>query len=104
MVDRPNNLSSTIVLLACILPSSKLGDNDSASMAPGCGSNGKDNKVELPYLMLSLPPTVVAMSPPGRTSAPLAVAGYMARVAGGFGSVVLFLVALAGVRCSKWLL
>jgi hypothetical protein len=27
----------------------------------------------------------------------------MARVAGGFCSVVLFLVALAGVLCSKWL-
>ncbi len=93
--------SSTIVLLALILPSSKLRDNNGAYVATGCGSNGEDNKVELPYSMLSLPPTVVAMSPPDLTLAPLAVAGCTATAAGGFGSVVLFLVALAGVPCSK---
>ena len=92
---------TTVVLLALIFPSSKLIDNNGASVAPGCGGDGKINKVELPYSMLSLPPMVVAMSPPGRTSALLAVAGCMARVAGGFGSVVLFLVALVGVLCSK---
>jgi hypothetical protein len=93
--------SSTVVLLTLILPSSKLRDNKGASMAPGCCGDGKDNKVELPYLMLSLPPTGIAMYPLVGTLAPLAVAGCMARVVGGFGSVVLFLVALAGVPCSK---
>jgi hypothetical protein len=57
-------LLSTVVLLALILPSSKLRDNKGASVAPGRGGNGKDNNVELPYLMLSLPPMVIAMSPP----------------------------------------
>ncbi len=95
--------SLTVVLLALILLSSKLRDNNGASVAPGHGSDGKNNKVELPYLTLSLPPTVIAMSPPGGTLAPLAVAGCMARAVGGFGSVVIFLVALAGVPCSKWL-
>jgi hypothetical protein len=93
--------SSTVVFLALILPSSKLRDNNGASVAPGCGGDGKDNKLELPYLMLSLPPRVITMSPPGGTLAPLVVAGCMARAAGGFGSVVLFLVELAGVQCSK---
>jgi hypothetical protein len=51
--------------------------------------------------MLSLPPIVVTMSPLDGTSARLVVAGCTATVAGGFGSVVLFLVALAGVLCSK---
>ncbi len=92
---------STVVLLALILPSSKLRDNNSASGAPCRGGNSKDNKVELPYLMLSLPPTVVAMSPLVGILAPLAVAGCMATAAGRFGSVVLFLVASAGVPCLK---
>ncbi len=95
--------SSTVVLLALFLPSSKLRDNNDASVAPGRGDNGKDNKVELPYSTLSLPPMVVAMSPPGRASAPLAVVGCTATAAGGFGSVVLFLVALVGMLCSKQL-
>jgi hypothetical protein len=64
------------------------------------GSNGKDNMAELPYLMLTLPPTV-AMSPPDRTLASVAVAGCMATAAGGFGSVVFFVVVLVGVLCSK---
>jgi hypothetical protein len=92
---------STIVLLALILLSSKLRDNDGASAATGRGSNGIDNKVQLPYLTLSLLPTVVTMSPPDGTLALLAVAGCMATAAGGFGSVVLFAVTLAGVPCSK---
>ncbi len=54
---------STIVLLALILPSSKLRDNNDAFVAPGCSGNGKDNEVELPYFTLSLPPTVIAISP-----------------------------------------
>jgi hypothetical protein len=54
---------STVVLLALILLSIKLRESDGASVAQGRGSNCKDNKVELPYLMLSLPPRVVAMSP-----------------------------------------
>ncbi len=53
----------TVVLLALILPSSKLRDNDGASAASGSGGSGKDNMVKLPYSTLSLPPTVVAMSP-----------------------------------------
>jgi len=56
---------STVVFLALILLSSKLRDNDGASVATGCGSNSKDNKVELSYSMLSLPPTFVAMPSPG---------------------------------------
>ncbi len=92
---------STVVLLALILLSSKLRDNDGASVATGRGGDGKDNKVKLPYLTLSLPPTVIAMSPLDGTLALLAVAGCMATVAGGFGSVMLFLVALVGVPCSK---
>ncbi len=59
--------------------------------------------VELPYLRLTLPPTVVAMFPADGTSALLAVAGCMMTVVGGFGSAVLFAVLLAGVLCSKWL-
>ncbi len=94
---------STIVLLALIMLSSTLRDNNGASVAAGHGGNGEDNKVELPYSMLSLTPMVIAMSPLDGTSAPLAVAGCMATAAGGFGSVVLFVVALAGVPCSKWL-
>jgi hypothetical protein len=92
---------STVVLLALNLLSSKLRDNDAASVATGRGGNSKDNKVESSYLMLSLSPTVVAMPPPDGTLAPLAVAGCMATVAGGFGSVALFAVALAGVLCSN---
>jgi hypothetical protein len=72
-------------------------------MATGRDGNSKDNKVELPYSMLSLPPMVLAMSPLDGTSAPLTVAGCMATAAGQFGSVVLFTVALAGVLCLKWL-
>ncbi len=49
--------------------------------------------------MLSLLPTVIAMSPPDKKLASLAVAGCMATVAGGFGSIVLFVVVLAGVPC-----
>jgi hypothetical protein len=102
MVINPCNfIVNHCVMLALIFLSRKLRDNNSASVAPGRGGDGKDNKVELPYSTLSLLPTVVAMSPLGRTSAPLAVAGYMARAAGRFGSVVLFLVALAGALCSK---
>ncbi len=92
-----------VVLLALILPFRKLIDNDGASAATGGGSNGKDNMVELPYSMLSLSPTVIAMSPPDRTLTPLAVAGCTATATGGFGSIVLFAVALVGVPCSKWL-
>jgi hypothetical protein len=55
---------STIVLLTLILLSSKLRDNNGVSVAPGCGGNSEINKVELSYLTLSLPPMVVAMSPP----------------------------------------
>ncbi len=56
---------STVVLLALILPSRKFRDNNSASAAASGGSNGEDNMVKLPYLVLSLLPTVIAMSPPG---------------------------------------
>ncbi len=94
---------STVVLLVLILPSSKLGDNNGASVATGGGGDGEDNMVELPYSTLSLPPTVVAMSPPDGISAPLAVAESIATVAGGFGSFVLIAVALVRVPCSKWL-
>jgi hypothetical protein len=94
---------STLVLLALVLPSSKLRDIDCASMAPGGSGEGKDNMAKLPYSLLTLPPMVGAMSPLGGTSTLLAVAGCTATAAGGFGSVVLFAVALAGVPCSKWL-
>ncbi len=40
---------STVVLLALISPSSKLRDNNGASVAPGRSGNGTDNKIELPY-------------------------------------------------------
>jgi hypothetical protein len=53
----------TIVLVALILLSSKLGDNNCVSVATGRGGNSKDNKVELSYLTLSLLQTVVAMPP-----------------------------------------
>jgi hypothetical protein len=96
-------LPSTVVLLALILLSSKLRDNNGAFVATGRVSNSKDNKVELLYLMLSLPPMVVAMPPLDETSAPLVVSGCTATAVGGFGSVVLFAVLLAGVLCSKWL-
>ncbi len=43
---------SAVVLLALIFLSSKLRDNNDASMATDCGSNRKENKVELSYLML----------------------------------------------------
>jgi hypothetical protein len=46
---------------------------------------------------------VVSRSPPGGTLAPLAVAGCTVKAVGGFGSVVLFLVELVGVPCSKQL-
>jgi hypothetical protein len=92
---------STIVLLALDLASSKLRDFDSTSTAAGGGGDGEDNMAKLPYLMLTLLPMVGAMSPPDRTLASLAVAGCTATVAGGFGYVVLFAVALAGVPCSK---
>jgi hypothetical protein len=91
----------TVVLLALILPSSKLRDNNCASVATGRGGDGKDYKLELPYSMLSLLPMVIAMSPLGKTLAPLVVAGCMATATGRFGSVVSFAVALAGVPCSK---
>ncbi len=91
----------TVVLLVLILPSRNLRDNDGASAATGGSGDGKDNMVELPYLTLSLLPTVVAMSPPDGTSALLAVAGCTATAVGGFISVVLFVVALVGVLCSK---
>jgi hypothetical protein len=91
------------MLLALILLSSKLRDNNGASVATGRGGNSKDDKLELSYLTLSLPPTVVAMPPPDGTSALLAVAGCMATAAGGFGSVALFAVTLVGVLCSIWL-
>jgi hypothetical protein len=55
----------------------------------------------LPDLTLSLPPTVVAMSPLDRTLASLVVAGYMVTAAGRFASVVLFVIALAEVLCPK---
>jgi hypothetical protein len=92
---------STGKFLALILPSSKLRDNDGTSVVTGRGGDSGNNKVEIPCLTLSLPLTVVAMSPPDRTSAPLAVAGCTATAAGGFGSVVLFVVALGGVPCLK---
>ncbi len=91
----------TVVLLALMLLSSKLRDNKGASVATGCGGNSKDNKLELSYSTLSLPPTVVAMPPPDGTLAPLVVAGCTATAAGGFGSVALIVVALARVPCSK---
>jgi hypothetical protein len=90
----------TVVFLALIFPSSKLRDKDGASGAAGGGGNGEDDMVELPYSTLSLPPSVIAMSPDG-TSASLVVAGCTATAASGFGSVVLFVVALAGVLCPK---
>jgi hypothetical protein len=93
--------ASTIVLLALVLPSSKLRDIDGVSAATGGGGDGKDNMAKLPYFMLTLPPTVSAMSPPDGTLALLVVAGRTVTAAGGFGSVVLFAVALAGVLCSK---
>ncbi len=64
----------TVVLLALILLSSKLRDNNIASMATGCSGNSNDNKVDLSYLTVSLLPTVVAMPPPDGTLAPFAVA------------------------------
>ncbi len=94
------NSQSTVVLLVLILMSSKLRDNEGASVATGRGGNSKDNKVELSYWTLSLPPTVVPIPPPDGTSAPLMVAGCTATAAGGFGSVALFAAALAGVQCS----
>ncbi len=94
----------TIVLLALIFLSSKLRDHNGASVATGRGSNSKDNKVELSYSMLSLPPMVVTMPPPDGTLARLAVAGCTATAAGRFGSVALLAVALAEVPCSKRLL
>ncbi len=93
----------TVVLLALNFLSSKLRDNNGDSVATGCGGNSKDNKVELSYSTLSLPPTVFAMPPPDGTLAPFAVAGCKGTAAGRLGSVVLFAVALAGVLCSKWL-
>ncbi len=89
------------MLLALILPSRKLSDNNGTSAAAGGGGDRKDNMVKLPLLMLSLPPTVAAMSPPDGTLASLAVAGCTTTAAGRFGSVVLFAVALAGVPCTK---
>jgi hypothetical protein len=83
------------------LLSSKLRDNNGASVATGRSGNSKDNKVELSYLMLSLPPMVVAMPPLDGSLALLAVAGCRSTAAGRFGSVVLFAVALAGVPCFK---
>ncbi len=94
---------STIVLLALILLSSKLRDNNGASVAAGNSGEGKDNMAELPFSMLSLPPTVIAMSPLYGSLALLAVAESTATVVGGFGSVVLFAAALAGVLYHKWL-
>jgi hypothetical protein len=91
----------TVVLLEPIFLSSKLRDNDGASIATGRGSNSKDNKVELSYSTLSLLPTAIAMPPLDGTLAPLAVTGCTATSAGGFGSVALFVVALAGVLHSK---
>ncbi len=91
---------TTVVLLVLVLPSSKLRDIDSAFTAAGGGSDGKDNMAKLPYSTQTLPPTVGAMSPSDRT---LVVAGCMATAVGGFGSVVLFAVVLAGVLCSKQL-
>ncbi len=96
-------LPLTIVLLVLILLSSKLRDNYGVFVTTGHSSNSEDNKVELSYSTQSLLPTVVAMPPPDRTLAPLLVAGCTAAAAGGFGSVVLFAVVLAGVPCSKWL-
>ncbi len=90
----------TVVLLVLFLLSSKLRDNNGASVATGRGGNREDNKVKLSYLMLSLLPTVVAMPPLDGTFAPLAVAGCTATAVGGFGSVALFAVALARALCS----
>ncbi len=104
MVNDPVNFLSTVVLLVLVLLSSKLRDIDGTSAATGGGNDGKDNMAELPYLMLTLPPTVGAMSSPDGTLASLAMAGCMATAVGGFGSVVLFVVVLAGVLCPKWLL
>jgi hypothetical protein len=94
---------STVVLLVLILPPSKLRDNDGTSTAAGGGSNGEDDMVKIPYLTVTLPSTVVVMSPPDGTLALLVVAGCRATVAGGFGSVLFFVVALPGVLCSKQL-
>jgi hypothetical protein len=94
---------STNVLLALILLSSKLRGNNSTSVATGLGGNSEDNKVELSCLMLLLLPMVITMSPPDGTLAPLAVVGCTSTAAGGFSSVLLFAVALAGVLCSKQL-
>ncbi len=66
---------SIVVLLAQNLLSSKLRDNNGASMATSHSSNSEDDKVELSFSTLSLPPMVVAVPPPDGTSAPLAVAG-----------------------------
>jgi hypothetical protein len=92
---------SSIVLLALILLSSKLRDNDGASVAAGGIGNSKDIMVKLPYSRLSLPPTVVAMTPPEGALALLAVAGCTTTAAGGFASVVLFAVGLVGMLCPK---
>ncbi len=94
---------STVVFLALILLSSKLRDNDGASVATGCGSNSKDNKVELSYQCYHCHQRSSPCPPPDGTSAPLVVARCMATAVGGFSSVVLFVVALAGMRCYKWL-
>jgi hypothetical protein len=91
----------TVVLLALILPSSKLRDISRASAAGEGSSNGKNNMAKLPYLTLTLLPTVIAMSPLNGTLALLAVAGCTRTATGGFGSVVFFAVVLAGVLCSK---
>ncbi len=57
----------------------------------------------LPDLTLSLPPSVVAMSPLDGRLASLVVAGCTVTAASRFASVVLFVIVLAEVLCPKWL-
>ncbi len=58
---------STVVLLALILPSSKLKDNYGASAATvGGGGNGKDNMVELPYTNAITAANCPCHVPPGQ--------------------------------------
>ncbi len=88
------------MLLALILPSRKLKDNNGVSAATGIGCNGKDNS------QVTIIDTITATN--GcchvhlwRNIGTLVVVGCTATAVGGFGSVVLFVFALVGVPCSK---
>ncbi len=70
-------------LMTLVISPCKLRDNYGASAAAGRSGEGKDNMIKLPYLMLTLSPRAVTMSPPDGTFTLLAVAGCTASVAGG---------------------